>query len=301
MAIIDLTNTEEVRLPRSRTRSEPQYLLSILLGDYWFSRTEHISSAGIVALLGEFGITEGSARQAMLRLHKRGVLSQSRSGRTTAYGFRPRTDDVTNVRLRHVMGFGTTPPPWDGHWTVVTLTVPDSNRLVRIAVQNRLRELGLAMLQDGVWITPRDVSGPVNQILRDSGVRSAHVFRAEHLRRTSVETALEKSFELTRLRRSYQRFILEHAPALADLDSVDNALVYRTRLMNEWLGFRTLDPELPAELWPKNWPRPDARRTFQMLYDGLGPAAEQRFRQILADTDPELADVSNLHFARDFE
>ncbi len=300
MTTIDLTNTDEVRLPRSTSRSEPQHLLSILLGDYWFRRTEHISSAGIVALLGEFGITEGSARQAVLRLHKRGVLAQSRSGRTTAYGFLPRTNDVTDVRLRHIMGFGSTPPPWDRQWTVVTLTVPENNRLARIAIQNELRELGMAMLQDGVWISPRDVTASVNRVLRERTVRTAHVFRAEQFERGVAESALTRAFDLTRLRRSYERFIERHAPAAAELSTVDNALVYRTRLMNEWLAFRTIDPELPAELWPRGWPRPEARRTFQVLYDGLALDAQQRFRRVLSDTDPDLADAASVHFARDF-
>lgn len=301
MSLIDLTTTEEVRLPRSQSGSEPQHLLSILLGDYWFSRTEHISSAGLVALLAEFDITEGSARQAMLRLHKRGVLEQSRTGRTTAYGFRPRSTEVTEVRLRHVLGFGTTPPPWDGRWTVVTLTLPESSRLVRIAIQGRLRSLGFAMLQEGVWISPRDQSEAVVHILDDSGARDAHIFRAEQIAHSRVETALERAFDLKGLRRSYERFVTHHAPAVSDLATVDNPLVYRTRMMNQWLAFRGIDPELPAELWPAGWPRPEARRTFRILYDGLGPAAEEHFRSILRETDPHLAAHSGVHLAADFE
>lgn len=301
MTLIDLTTTEEVRLPRSQSGSEPQHLLSILLGDYWFSRTEHISSAGLVALLTEFDITEGSARQAMLRLHKRGVLDQSRTGRTTAYGFRPRSNEVTEVRLRHVMGFGTTPAPWDRRWTIATLTLPETHRLVRIAVQNRLRGLGFAQLQDGVWISPRDQGEAVRGVLREHAVRDGHVFRADHLERDEVESTLESAFDLTELRRNYEAFIAQHATALADPASIENPLVYRTRMMNQWLAFRGVDPELPAELWPPEWPRPEARRTFRDVYDSLGAAAEKQFTSILSRTDPHLDGRTSLHFASDFE
>lgn len=301
MSLVDLTNTEEVRFPRSQSGSEPQHLLSILLGDYWFSRTEHISSAGLVALLAEFDISEGSARQAMLRLHKRGVLEQSRAGRTTAYGFRPRTDEVTAVRLRHVVGFGTKPPPWDGLWTVLTLTVPDTIRNVRTAIQSGLRSEGFAMLQDGVWIAPRDRTQTATRLLAEHGVRDGHVFRADHIPHSGVEAALQRSFDLSKLRRYYERFIQAHRPALDDPALVGNPLAYRTRMMNQWLAFRGIDPELPAELWPADWPRPEARRIFRVLYDELGPAAEERFKEVLRPTDPQLVELTGHHVAGPFD
>lgn len=301
MSQVDLTTTDEVRFPRSQSGSEPQHLLSILVGDYWFSRTEHISSTGLVALLQAFDITESSARQAMLRLHKRGVLEQSRQGRTTAYGFRPRSDEVTAVRLRHVVGFGSAPLPWDGRWTIVTLTVPDRIRQVRFTVQNELRSLGLVILQDGVWISPRDRVEPVTRLLAEHKVRQAHVFRADHIPHCDAESALERSFELTKLRRHYERFIEAHRPSLDDVDSITDPLVYRTRMMNQWLAFRRIDPELPAELWPPDWPRPEARRVFRILYDELGPRAEQQFREILSESDPQLVTYTGHHLAGPFD
>lgn len=301
MSQVDLTNTEEVRFPRSQSGSEPQHLLSILLGDYWFSRTEHISSAGLVALLRCFDITEGSARQAMLRLHKRGVLERSRKGRTTAYGFRPRTDEVTATRLRNVVGFGATPPPWDGSWTIVTLSVPDRVRTVRMTVQNRLRSFGFAALQDGVWISPWDRSGPATRVLAEYKVRNGHVFHAEHLAHSRAEGAIERAFDLARLRRHYERFITAHLPALEQVDTIPDPLVYRTRMMNQWLAFRGIDPELPAELWPTDWPRPEARALFRTLYDGLGPRAEKQFKRILSETDPHLVHLTSHHIAGHFD
>lgn len=301
MTQVDLTSTEEVRFPRSQSGSEPQHLLSILLGDYWFSRTEHISSTGLVALLRAFDITESSARQAMLRLHKRGVLERSRNGRTTSYGFRPRSDTVTALRLKHVVGFGTTPPPWDGRWTIVTLTVPDRARPVRLTVQNRLRGLGFALLQDGVWLSPRDRVEAAGRVLAEHKVRNGHTFRAEHLAHSAVETALERSFDLGRLRRHYERFITAHRPALDDVDGIPDPLLYRTRMMNQWLAFRGVDPELPAELWPADWPRPEARRIFRILYDELGPRAEAQFKSLLSESDPDLVQHTGHHLAGQFD
>ncbi|MEV1204509.1 PaaX family transcriptional regulator C-terminal domain-containing protein, partial [Microbispora rosea] len=57
----------------------------------------------------------------------------------------------------------------------------------------------------------------------------------------------------------------------------------------------TLDPDLPAELLPAGWPRDEARRLCVQIYDSLGEPAERRFREILAEFDPELAALAAHH------
>jgi phenylacetic acid degradation operon negative regulatory protein len=71
--------------------------------------------------------------------------------------------------------------------------------------------------------------------------------------------------------------------------SIADALVARTRVMNEWRAFPALDPDLPDELLPAAWPRATARELFIACYDLLGPIATRRVRQIIARYSPELA------------
>ena len=59
-----------VDLPRVQTGANPQHLIVTLLGDYWSGRTEHLPSAGLVALASEFDITPASARAALSRDRK---------------------------------------------------------------------------------------------------------------------------------------------------------------------------------------------------------------------------------------
>ena len=47
------------------TAARPPRLLLTLLGDYWWQRTEPLPSAAIVALLGEFGVSDSAARAAL--------------------------------------------------------------------------------------------------------------------------------------------------------------------------------------------------------------------------------------------
>jgi phenylacetic acid degradation operon negative regulatory protein len=102
-----------------------------------------------------------------------------------------------------------------------------------------------------------------------------------------------RAWDLTGLHDRYQEFV-EYAGLLRDqvlageITAAD-ALVARTRVMNEWRAFPAMDPDLPDELLPPAWPRASARELFIACYDLLGPLAARRVRQIIARYSPDLA------------
>ncbi|SED09858.1 transcriptional regulator, PaaX family [Amycolatopsis tolypomycina] len=283
-------------LPRSQQGAEPQLLLTSLLGDFWYWRDEHIPSAALVQLLGEFDISPASARAAIRRLAARGLLTVSRSGRTTAYGIPARTSEVIIERTHRMLTFGTTPPDWDGQWTVVTFSVPEQDRGLRTALRSRLRVLRFAALYDGVWVSPHDLAEAALAALRELGLRSATVFRATELPGSAPAAT---AFDLEPLAREYEQFVTRYEQVLSGLEagliSPAQALRTRTELRVDWRRFPETDPDLPAELLPAGWARDRAQKVFLQIYDRLGPLAEQRFRQVLADTDPALAELSSHH------
>jgi phenylacetic acid degradation operon negative regulatory protein len=285
-------------LPRSQQGAEPQLLLTSLLGDFWYWRDEHIPSAALVQLLGEFDITPVSARAAIRRLAARGLLTVSRSGRTTAYGIPARTSEVIIERTHRMLTFGTSAPEWDGHWTVVTFSVPEPDRGLRTALRSRLRVLRFAALYDGVWVSPRDLAGPALAALRELDLRSATVFRATEVP-GGGDAGPVAAFDLEPLAAEYEQFVERYERVLTSLDagliSPAQALRTRTELRVDWRRFPETDPDLPAELLPAGWARDRAQKVFLQIYDRLGPLAELRFRQVLATTDPALAELASHH------
>ncbi|MEV6823844.1 PaaX family transcriptional regulator C-terminal domain-containing protein [Amycolatopsis sp. NPDC051102] len=283
-------------LPRSQQGAEPQLLLTSLLGDFWYWRDEHIPSAALVQLLGEFDISPASARAAIRRLAARGLLTVSRSGRTTAYGIPVRTSEVIIERTHRMLTFGTTAPDWDGQWTVVTFSVPEQDRGLRTALRSRLRVLRFAALYDGVWISPHDLAEDALTALRELELRSATVFRATEV---PGSAAAATAFDLEPLAREYEQFVARYEQVLSGLEagliSPAQALRTRTELRVDWRRFPETDPDLPAELLPAGWARDRAQKVFLQIYDRLGPLAELRFREVLAATDPALADLSSHH------
>lgn len=279
-----------------RTRTEPQLLLTSLLGDHWYWRDEKIPSSALVRLLAEFDIGEENARAAMRRLAAKGLLTASRSGRTTAYGIPPRTSDVIVERTHRMLTFGSSAPHWDGMWTIVAFSVPEQERDVRNALRSRLRVLGFAALYDGVWVTPRDLAGDAGEAIEELSVARATVLRASEIPGGGGPSA---AFDLEPLAREYRDFALRYEPLRAHLSAgrvgPAEALRARTELRVDWRGFPERDPDLPAELLPEDWPRAEAQKLFLEIYDSLGPLAELRFRQVLAASDPELAELASHH------
>jgi phenylacetic acid degradation operon negative regulatory protein len=297
---------EDLRLPRLQEGARPQHLIATLFGDYWWGRPEHLPSAGLVALVGEFDISATSARAALSRLGRRGLLTSSKIGRRTFYGPTPQAEEAMREGANRIFSFGVGDAcPWDGTWLVVAFSVPEDQRDIRHALRMRLRWLGFAALFDGVWVSPRADARTTEEAIRGCGVRQVSIFRA-----TSLYSAAESgpgrhplsAWKLDELRRSYDDFIMRFEPVYERVVSGEirawEALVERTAIMDTWRVFPALDPDLPAEILPAGWPRQRAHEIFALVYDSLGPLAEARFRQVISTYSPELAGLADHHTTR---
>ena len=292
--------------PGSVAQRPPRLLLT-LLGDYWWQRTEPLPSAAIVALLAEFGVSDSAARAALSRLTRNGLLVTSRHGRRTYVQLSVRAADVLDDGGRRIFSFGRRPAPWDGMWSLVAFSIPEEHRAARDELRKALRWLGFAPLYDGLWVSPRDHAGEVIERLKDLGITTATAFRATALPLPAGAMPLgaapldipSRAWDLSGLASRYEEFttFARHLrdQTVAGQVSVADALVARTRVMNEWRAFPAMDPDLPDELLPAAWPRATARELFIACYDLLGPLATRRVRQIIARYSPDLAVRANFH------
>lgn len=277
----------------------PQHLLVTLLGDYWYGRAEPLPSAALVDLLAEFGVSGVSARAALSRLARRGLLVLSKEGRRTSYALSQRATEMLGEGARRILSFGAAEFSWEGRWTVATFSIPEEQRDLRHALRTRLRWLGFAPLYDGVWVSPHDRTGAAASTLAELGVSTATLFRSEVGPESPPAGEPITAWDLDALRAQYQAMVEEYAPLVErrrqGLIGTAEALTARTALMDSWRNFPSLDPELPPELLPPDWPRAAARAVFIELYDGLAELAEARVRQVVSAYDPALADLVNSH------
>lgn len=295
----DAVAASGVDLPRLQAGAQPQRLLATLLGDYWYDRSEHLPSAALVTLLGDFGVSTVGARAALSRLARRGVLESSKVGRYTYYGLTRSAAQVLRDGAWRILKFGQRYEEWDGHWRVAAFSVPEEQRDARRAVRTRLRWLGFAPLYDGLWVTPRPVAEAALRHFDDLGIVGATVLT------TTTEPPIAgprppiAAWDLTALQTRYTGFIEDYRPLLdrARRGAVDasEALVARTAVMESWRYFPSLDPDLPSELLPPCWPRRDAHEVFAEIYNRLAPNAVDRVREVVAEHSADLAALVRHH------
>jgi phenylacetic acid degradation operon negative regulatory protein len=282
----------DVDLPRAQAGANPQYLLLGLFTDYWFGAAAPLPSAALVTLLGDFGITPVSARAAIGRLARRGVLDVSRDGRRTLYRMTAGAARALEQTQRRMVEFGAADRSWDGLWTAVAFSVPDEQRDLRHVIRNRLRFLGYAAVYDGVWMSPHADQQQTVEILENVGVQNATILRCTVSYANGSGDPLA-AWDLDAIAVAYAEFIAEFTPLLDRVRrgqvGSSEALVARTAVKDSWREFVSVDPELPANLLPGQWPGRQARSLFAQIYDSLGPLAEVRVRQLLAEHDPALA------------
>jgi len=285
---------ESAAVAEQNGRAQPQRLLVTLLGDYWRSKSDPIPSAALVALLSEFGIGHDGARSALSRLSRRRMLRCVRQGRRTAYELTGSALAYLDDGAQTIFGFGPCGPPWDEMWSLIAFSVAERERSSRHQLRSRLRWLTFAPLYDGLWISPHDRLTDAAALVDELGLDQVTMFRATHVvvpgasglaLRTGVD--VRKVWQLDELRLHYQRFVEEFDPlrrrVRAGQVTASEALVTRTQVMNAWRDFPREDPDLPAEFMPADWPRPAAHGLFHDIYDGLGPMAEVRVAQLVAE------------------
>jgi phenylacetic acid degradation operon negative regulatory protein len=230
---------------------------------------------------------------------RNGLLVTSRSGRRTFVRLSSRAADVLDDGARRIFSFGSVAAAWDGQWSLVAFSIPEDHRAVRDDLRKMLRWLGFAPLYDGLWVAPRDHADGVVARLRELGIGTATAFRATAVPGGGLADISARAWDLDGLRSRYESFIrfagLLRDQVLAGEISPTDALVARTRVMNEWRAFPAMDPDLPGELLPEEWPRTDARELFIDCYDRLGPLAVRQVRQIICRYSPELAGRACYH------
>jgi phenylacetic acid degradation operon negative regulatory protein len=271
--------------------------LATLLGEYFDSPDADLPSVAAVAMLAEFGVSELSARSALSRLTRRGLLAARRSGRQSTYHVTPQALATHRAHMHRFLTFGAEPPPWTGDWTVVAFSLPDPGQAYRHSVRRTLGSLGFVRLYDSVWIRPGRDTAAASQAMGEvlGGVRRA---------RWSVVCARfdeeagphgpAAAYDLDGLAAAYRAFIdrygeLRTAVRAGDVDAA-RAFVARTSVMDSWRELVLADPDLPEHLLPAPWPRQRAREIFLDIHTALGPLAQARLVEVTTPHWPGVAD-----------
>ena len=266
----------------------PQSLLATILGDYsWQLVQEPLPSALFVKLLGAFGIEAPVARVAIDRVCKRGLLDRTREGRLALYRYSKAAAELRLRRVLPLMRFGEDIEPWDGTWTMLLTSVPETRKELRARLRTQMAALGFVHYYDAVWVKPNHSSIPLAQAaIAELGIDQGAVFSTRFHGGSGPAADPLQSYDIAAVQTHYQAFLTRFAPLCKTpyrrLEGPE-PLVLRTRLMDAWRTTIKLDPMLPAELLPQDFGRAKARQVFLAAYDALGPGAQAVVRDMARD------------------
>lgn len=255
----------------------PQSVLLVYFGDFVADEGVLVASSSVVDLLDRVGVGEAAARATLSRMTRRGLLRRELRGRRAYFG-------LTEHGLRTVVGGRTrvrddgvaTTSRWDGAWTVVAFSMPETWQRERHDLRARLGWAGFGMVQAGLWVVPRrvDVTAVVDGLGLDDHLR---VFEGTPAGPTDAGRLVAEAYDLDALAGRYTGFLARWADDAPDHDGPD-PLVRLVILGTDWLQVVRDDPRLPLDFLPDGWPAVAAETLYRSLLDRLAGPALDRFR-----------------------
>lgn len=213
-------------------------VLSLLLG----SHPEPLSSAGLVAAAGLFGLTPATTRVALSRAVTAGDVERSDAGHLLGPRLRARQARQEQALAPRLLD-------WDGIWETAVVVVSGLSSAGRSQLRDDLASYRLAELRPGVWMRPANLARPRSYV-EDASLRT---FLAEPVEQDADELAA----------------------ALWDLDEwattgarLISALESATHPADRFLGAARIvrhlvtDPILPDPLLPPGWPGRALRESY---------------------------------------
>ncbi|MGW0732695.1 PaaX family transcriptional regulator [Streptomyces sp. NPDC002851] len=250
----------------------PRSLIVTYYGAYGRRTAGAVPVAELIRLLGPVGVDAPSVRSSVSRLKRRGLLLPERTAEGAA-GY------VLSAEARQLLDDGdrriylTEEPKLEDGWVLAVFSVPEPERSKRHVLRSRLAGLGFGTAAPGVWIAPARLYEETRHTL-DRLQLSPYVdlFRGEHLGFTPTAEAVARWWDLTAIAERHEEFRAAHEPVLHAWESrgdatADPEAAYRDYLLalDSWRRLPYIDPGLPAELLPEDWPGERSAAVFEAL------------------------------------
>ena len=260
-------------------------LLLSVMGEFVLPNEGVAWTQTIIELLEVLDVREAAARQALARTAERGWLERERVGRQTRWAVTDLGRSLLEPGAERIYRFGQRARSWDGTWLVLLASVPEAERSVRYRMSVGLRWAGFGSIGQGIWLCPwvEQELGAV-QLLEQLGVDATSFVSRLGAMGSATELA-GAAWDLAELRTMYAEFLAdtERMPTTRDGKVAAGELA---ALVHSWRRFPFLDPDLPDELLPSDWPQRSAAQRFAKLRAALSPRAHQWWRRSEAELDP---------------
>jgi phenylacetic acid degradation operon negative regulatory protein len=233
----------------------------MLFGECVLDQEVCVFSGSIIDAMARSGVSSHATRSTLTRMAGRDLLRRQRHGRRVYFGLTPRSDAILRDGRRRIWEQGAVNDRWDGTWTLLSFSLPESWQRQRHDLRSRLAWAGFGPLQGGLWIAPGTIAA--GEIVAELGLDAhARVFHARAGDGTDIAGMVGDAYDLAGLAARYELFLgrwEERPQAPAD------PLAAHLGLVAEWHDAIRRDPRLPVEHLPSGWPAVRAQQLFRSL------------------------------------
>ena len=256
--------------------SSARGLLFTILGEYVLPDGGVAWTSAMIGAMARLGIEEKATRQALMRTAADGWLAAERVGRRTRWRLTPVADRLLTEGAERIYGFGPHREGWDGSWLLVLARTPETERPSRHVLRSRLTSAGLGSPAPGVWIgTHAERLSEVERTLADAGLATeAQIFLGTHAL-GQLPVLVSQAWDLESVGQRYDDFIATFSAA-GPLDPLASTI----GLVHAWRRFPWTDPDLPRQLLPAHWRRPEAAAVFRERHAEWVTAATLTWREL---------------------
>ncbi|MFE5908174.1 PaaX family transcriptional regulator C-terminal domain-containing protein [Streptomyces wedmorensis] len=273
--------------PEAAGRGAPPRTQSLMLsffGIHVLGTGTALSSASVIDAFARVEVGEDAVRSTLTRMVGRGLLERHRRGRRMYFSLTDRAAEVLADGEERIRRTGAVNRAWDGTWTLVGFSLPESWRRERHDLRSRLVWAGFGPLQSGLWVAPGRVD--IAPVAAELGLGDRiKAFHAEAAAPTEAGPLLRTAFDVDAIAEGYRAFLARWGDGPPPAEARDD-LGLLLLLHTDWLDLVRRDPHLPAEHLPGEWPAEHAETLFRELSARFEPGARRIAEEILDRWDP---------------
>jgi phenylacetic acid degradation operon negative regulatory protein len=225
----------------------PRHLILSLFGLYARADPQWLSVRSLITLMADLDVDAAATRSSVSRLKKRGVLESAKVGGQA--GYRLSASALAVLREGDARIWARPRAAVADGWLIVVFSVPEAERGKRHELRSLLTRLGFGTAAPGVWVAPGTAYDETLGALDRAGLAAyTELFRGDYL----------GAGDASRPEADPARAFTAYVP-----------------MLTAWRRLPYLDPGIPLELLPRDWPGIRAGDLFTELDGRLrDPAAK---------------------------
>jgi phenylacetic acid degradation operon negative regulatory protein len=256
-------------------------LILAMLGEFTGPSDPPVRTSDLLHVLRGLGLDDQAARQAILRCVRADLIVSKRHGREAHLSLSSAGRSLAE-QIQTKMRPSPPRAPWDGNWTILSVTISRKDRASRRPFYAALQCAGFGSPVPGLWVSARSEHiRRARRITEHYGLQDSSIgFVGSSLSMGLSDAELtQKAWPLDELAERHDEFIRTFAGA--DCHSLDDTLFTYISMLHEWRRLAKQDPRLPDELNP-NWIGSRTAILFSRLHTSWEDCAHRRWREIVS-------------------